>query len=294
MTKIVITGGTGLVGTYLSKQLENKGYEIAILSRTPKQANEYKWNISEDYIDEKALENASYIIHLAGAGIADKRWTAKRKKILINSRVVSANLLFKKVKELNTPLKGFITASGIGYYGAITSKNIFTEDAVPENDFISKICVAWENAAKQFESINIPVTILRTGIVLSKEGGALAKMNTPLFLASLGTGKQYMPWIHIEDLSNLYIETIDNTHFKGVFNAVAPNEETNNSFTKALGKTLKKIVFPFGVPSFILKIILGELAVILLKGSRVSSKKIIKHYQFKFNNLNEALKNLYS
>ncbi len=294
MTKILITGGTGLVGKHLSKELKAKGYEVAILSRNPKQENEYKWDISNDYIDEKALKNTSYIIHLAGAGIVEKRWTNKRKKILINSRVDSANLLFKKTKEFNIPLKGFISASGIGYYGGITSNIIFTETDAPKNDFISKICVAWENAAEQFESINIPVTILRTGVVLSKKGGALKKMNTPLFLSILGTGKQFMPWIHIEDLSNLFIKAIEDNNFKGIFNTVAPNEDTNSSFTKALAKVLKKLVLPIHAPSFVLKLILGELAIILLKGSRVSSKKITKQYQFKFNNLTDALKDIYT
>lgn len=294
MTKILITGGTGLVGKHLSKELKAKGYEVAILSRNPKQENEYQWDISTNYIDEKALKSTSYIIHLAGAGIVEKRWTNKRKKILINSRVDSANLLFEKVKKLNIPIKGFISASGIGYYGAITSNIIFTETDAPKKDFISKICVAWENAAEQFESINIPATILRTGIVLSNKGGALTKMNTPLFLSILGTGKQFMPWIHIEDLSNLFIKAIEDNNFKGIFNAVAPNEDTNSSFTKTLAKVLKKLVLPIYAPSFVLKLILGELAIILLKGSRVSSKKITKQYQFKFNNLNDALNDIYT
>lgn len=293
MEKILITGGTGLVGVSLIEKLKDSGFEIAVLSRTPKKKHEYKWDINKDFIDEQALLNVDYIIHLAGAGIADKRWTESRKKILIDSRVKSADLIFKKVKEHNVNLKGFISASGVGYYGAVTSEIVFSEKDTPENDFISKICIEWEASAQKFESLNVPVTILRTGVVLSKEGGALQKMNTPLFLSILGNGKQYMPWIHIEDLTNLYIEAIKNVSFKGVFNAVSAAKETNESFTRSLGKTLHKIVLPIGVPNFILKLILGELASILLEGSQVSSQKVESYYQFKYNNLKDALSEIY-
>lgn len=293
MIKILITGGTGLVGRHLQKKLIEKDYEVVVLSRNPKQKNEFKWDVENGFIDPSALKGITHVIHLAGAGIADKRWINKRKKELINSRVKSANLLFQKVKELEIPLKGFISASGIGYYGAITSEKIFSEEDLPENDFISKICVKWEASAKQFEQLNIPVTILRTGVVLSKNGGALQKMNTPLFLSALGNGNQYMPWIHIEDLSNLYIKAIENSKFVSVLNAVAPEHLTNETFTKTLSKIIKKPVLPMNVPSFVIKTALGELAYILLKGSRVSSNKIKElGFTFKFNTLKEALKNL--
>lgn len=293
MIKILITGGTGLVGMHLQKKLIEKDYEVVVLSRNPKQKNEFKWDVENGFIDPSALKGITHVIHLAGAGIADKRWINKRKKELINSRVKSANLLFQKVKELEIPLKGFISASGIGYYGAITSEKIFSEEDLPENDFISKICVKWEASAKQFEQLNIPVTILRTGVVLSKNGGALQKMNTPLFLSALGNGNQYMPWIHIEDLSNLYIKAIENSKFVSVLNAVAPEHLTNETFTKTLSKIIKKPVLPMNVPSFVIKTALGELAYILLKGSRVSSNKIKElGFTFKFNTLKEALKNL--
>ncbi len=293
MNKILITGGTGLVGRYLQKKLQEKNYSVVILTRNPTLKNEFKWNIAEEYIDDAAFKDITHIIHLAGAGIADKRWTDKRKQELINSRVKSANLLFKKVKELEINLKGFISASGIGYYGAITSDKIFTEEDKPENDFISKICIKWEAAANQFKKLNVPVSILRTGVVLAKNGGALQKMNTPLFLSALGNGNQYMPWIHIEDLCNLYINTIENTKYTGVLNAVSPEHQTNNSFTKALGKSLKKAILPMNAPSFVLKTALGELAYILLKGSRVSSEKVENlGFKFKFKTLEKALKNL--
>lgn len=294
MDKILITGGTGLVGKHLEKLLTNKGYEVAILSRNPTKENQYKWDIHKNYIDEKALENTSYIIHLAGAGIADKRWTSSRKKVLIESRVESTELLFNKVKEFKTNLKRFISASGIGYYGAITTEKIFTEDDKPKNDFISEICVKWEASAKQFEKLNIPTTILRTGIVLTKNDGALAKINTPLFLSVLGNGKQYMPWIHITDLCNLYLKAITDLAFTGIYNATAPEHHTNTTFTKTLGKVIKKPVAPLYVPSFLLKWLFGEMATILLQGSRISSKKTERVYNFRFANLELAFRNTYS
>ena len=295
MGTVLITGGKGLIGQLLSKKLTKKNFVVRILTRNPTNNNEYKWNIKESYIDENAFENVTHIIHLAGAGIADKRWTTKRKKELINSRVKSTKLLIKKIEELEIPLQSFISASAIGYYGAITSDKIFKEEDKPANDFISEICTKWEKSVLQFQTIEIPTTILRTGIVLSKNGGALEKMNTPLFLSALGTGKQFMPWIHIEDLCNLYIKAIEDNSFTGIYNAVAPEHQTNNSFTKILGKTLKKPVLPINAPSFVLKTALGELAYLLLKGSRISSEKITQSgFEYQYKTLEKALQNLLS
>ncbi|TVZ57100.1 hypothetical protein OD91_2406 [Lutibacter sp. Hel_I_33_5] len=295
MSKILISGGTGLIGEILHEKLVENNHEVRILSRNPTKSNEYKWNIKEKYIDEKVFTDLDFIIHLAGAGIANKCWTNKRKQEIIDSRVQSTNLLFKKITELKTPLKGFISASGIGYYGAMTSDTIFKEDDKPENDFISNVCVLWENAVKKYNQINIPTTILRTGIVLTKNGGALSKMNTPIFLSSLGNGKQYMPWIHIDDLCNLYIKAIEDNTFTGIYNAVAPEHQTNLSFTRTLGTVLSKTILLIKIPSFVLKTVFGELAKILLYGSRVSSKKITKTgFEFEFKTLNKALTNLLS
>ncbi|MCT4698287.1 TIGR01777 family oxidoreductase [Tenacibaculum haliotis] len=293
MSKILITGGTGLIGKELQKKLISKNHEVVILSRNPKKKNEFLWNISDGFIDGNAFKDITHIIHLAGAGIANKKWTNKRKQELINSRVKSANLLFTKIKELKIELKGFISASGIGYYGAFTSEEIFSEDHISGNDFIAKVCIEWEKATHKFSQLNIPVTILRTGIVLAKSGGALPKINTPLFLATLGNGKQYMPWIHIDDLCNIYLKAVENIHFTGVYNAIAPEHETNKSFTKKLSKTIAKPIFPLNAPSFILKMVLGEMSSILLKGSRVSSVKTSAIYSFIFTDLKSALKNIY-
>lgn len=288
MTKILITGGTGLVGKRLSEMLTEKKYEVAILSRSPQNENEFKWDIPKKFIDENAFKNTDYIIHLAGAGIADKRWSNHRKQVIIDSRVKTTNLILAKIKEYKTPLKGFISASATGFYGAITSETIFTENDTAKNDFLGKVCQQWENSAKEFEKENIPVTILRTGIVLSKKGGALEKMKTPI-ISPLGSGNQYIPWIHIDDLCAMYIHAIEN-NLTGIYNAVAPEHETSKTFSKQLAKSIKRLFLPIGVPSFMLKTVFGEMAIILLEGSRISSKKIGKNgYSFRFSNLKNAL-----
>lgn len=291
MSKILITGGTGLVGKKLTEMLVQRKHEVAILSRNPKNKNEFKWDISSNYIDENALKNTDYIIHLAGASIADKRWTKNRKQLIIDSRVESANLLFKKVRELKIHLKGFISASAIGFYGTYTSSKIFIETDNSGNDFLAKVCKKWEAAALQFKNDNTPTTILRTGIVLTKKGGALAKMNTPI-ITPLGNGKQYISWIHIEDLCLMYIKAIED-NFHGIYNAIAPDYQTNSSFSKLLAKNNNKTYLRIGVPSILLKIMFGKMSIILLKGSRVSAKKIEKNnYSFRFSKLQKALSNL--
>lgn len=297
MASILVTGGTGLIGKKLCELLRNKGYKVAVLSRNQHtKPNNYYWNTETHYIDSKAIVEADYIIQLAGEGIADKRWTTQRKKDLINSRVETANLLFEKVKELNPNLKGFISASGIGYYGATTSEKIYEENDAAGEDFISEICKVWEKASLQFNTINIRTVILRTGVVLAKEGSALEKLSQPIKLgvgAALGSGEQYIPWIHLEDLCNMYLYAIENSEIKGIYNAVAPEHVTNKSLTKIIAKKLKKTLWLPNIPAFVMKILLGKMAVIILEGSRVSSKKILATgFQFKYPTIEEALENL--
>ena len=291
MAKILITGGTGIVGTRLTALLTERNHEVRILSRNPKAVNEFKWDVPKNLIDEKALENIDFIIHLAGAGIADKRWSNERKKVIIDSRVETANLLYHRIKEHNISLKGFITASGSNYYGAKTSDKIFEEKDKAGTDFLGAVCQKWEAAANQFKALEIPVAILRTGIVLSKEGGALEKMKTPV-ISPLGSGEQYMSWIHIDDLCAAYIKVIEEG-FTGIYNMVSPEYHTSISFSKTLAKAIKRPYLPIAVPSFLLKLAFGELAIILLEGSRLSSDKTIKKgFVFEYKELKRALEKL--
>ena len=295
MRKVLITGGSGLIGRRLSFLLKSRGYEVRILSRSNNPKNSYKtflWNISEKTINDSAFEDLNHIIHLAGAGIADKRWSEKRKKEIIASRVASTNLLYNSVKRLKTPLNSFISASATGYYGAVTSETIFEEKDKPAKDFLGKVCSLWEDSIFQFNEIKIRTVALRTGIVLSKDGGALKKMKTPI-ITSLGNGKQYMPWIHIDDLCELYIKAIEDQEFKGAFNAVSSEHISNLSFSKKVSKIFNHPFLAVGTPSFILQIVFGEMSTIILNGSRISANKIKQAgFKFKFENLEKALKNL--
>ena len=291
MAKIVITGGTGLVGKRLTELLIERKHEVRILSRNPKDKNEFKWDVSKGFVDEKAIENIDYIIHLAGAGIADKRWTKERKEVIVNSRVATANLLFNKIKEQKIALKGFISASGSNYYGAQTTEKIYKESAPVGTDFLGEVCLKWEAAAHQFNDLNIPVTILRTGVVLSKIGGALEKMRTPI-VSPLGSGNQYMAWIHIDDLCEIYIKAVEGV-LTGVYNTVSPESHTSKTFSKTLARAIKRPYLPIAVPGFLLKLVFGELAIILLEGSRLSSGKIEKKgFVFKYIELKRALESL--
>lgn len=294
MATILITGGTGLIGKKLTKVLQKNKHTVTILSRKKtKKTNYFLWNIEKQFIEEKAITSAHYIIHLAGDNIGSKRWTKRRKQEIINSRIKSTTLLYQKVKELNPNLKAFISASGIGYYGAITSEKIFTEKDKPHNDFLSKTCKLWENASTPFKNLKIRTVIFRTGVVYSKNGGAFSKILLPIkkgFGAVLGNGKQYMPWIHINDLCNIYLLAIENPKLKGVYNAVAPEHITNKELTKTIARKAKKHIWLPNIPTLVLKMILGKMSDLVLYGSRISSVKIQKTgFTFQFKHIKDCI-----
>lgn len=300
MEKILITGGLGLIGKELSRLLLDLGYQIAILSRRKLKAENmevFKWDTNKKTIEKNALKDVGYIIHLAGAGISDKRWTKKRKQEIIDSRVESANFLFEEVKKQNIKLKAFISASAIGFYGAKTSDEIFTEDSPGANDFLGRACKVWEEAADNFSTLCIRTVKFRIGVVLSEKGGAFKKMTQSLayrVLSIIGSGKQYMPWIHLSDLSHIFLEAVKNDKMQGTYNAVAPEHVTNAEFTEAIERNypIKTVRFP--VPGFVFKLIFGEMSSILLYGSRVSSEKVKEYYQFRFPELDSAIQAIFS
>lgn len=294
---ILITGAGGLIARELSKRLE-KGYTVRFLTRKKRHENEFEWNIKEKIIDEKALEGISHIIHLAGANISEKRWTDERKKELISSRVDSANLLLQTLRKKNIRLKSFISASGINYYGTKTTDKIFNENDAPGNDFLSEVVVLWERAADQFKEQNLAerVVKIRTAVVLSDKEGALKKMLPTIKMgigSPLGTGNQYMPWIHINDICSIYEFALQNSEMNGAYNAVSPQYITNKNLTEKIAEVLEKPLFMPNVPGFVLKLIFGELADALLEGSRASAEKIQKAgFHFEFPDLKNALEDL--
>lgn len=299
MANVLITGGTGLIGSSLSKVLLEKGYNVYHLSRTKKpgiSVHTYTWDYTINKIDDEAIHTADYIIHLAGANIGEKRWTTKRRKEILESRVKSGELILNSIVEQNKNIKAFITSSAVGYYGSVTSDKIGIEDDKNFNDFIGNVCKSWEQVADKFQSTGIRTVKLRTGIVLTKKGGALAKMILPLKYrigAIVGNGKQYLPWIHIEDLCRIYIKAIEDIEMNGPYNAVAPEYLSYKTFIGQFAILFQKWFLNVKIPSFIFRIVFGKMSKILLNGSRVSSKKLAEAgFEFKFPVIQSALTDL--
>jgi uncharacterized protein (TIGR01777 family) len=304
MATILITGGTGLIGTALTKALVAKGYDVIILSRSEKKSSQPNisyavWDVSKQTIDEKAIRKADYIIHLAGANVGEKRWTSKRKKEIVDSRVDSGRLLVKALKEIPNKIKAVISSSAMGYYGPdrqISNPQPFAETNPPYDDFLATTVVQWENAIKPVQDLGKRLVFLRTGIVLSNDGGAYNEFKKPLkfgIASILGSGKQTVSWIHIDDLIRLYIDAIENDKWNGVYNAVAPNPVSNQQLIKEMAKQANGFRIVVKVPSFVLKIVLGEMSLEVLKSTTVSSEKIQKQgFQFLFPTIQDAIKKL--
>jgi len=299
MDKVLVIGGTGLVGKHLCKKLQERGYKVSLLSRSKKRVNSttiFYWNPNKGEIEKRSLESIDCIINLAGANISGKRWTTRRKKQILDSRVNSGSLIYNTIKEQNHNIKTYISASAIGYYGASTSQKIFSETDLPANDFLGEVCQKWEQATNKHIELGIRTVNIRTGIVLTKHGGALKKLAQPIKLnigSVIGSGRQYIPWIHIDDLCEIYIKAITHKKIKGALNAVAPSHITNKDFTHLLANVLKKKILLPNIPSVIMKLIFGEMSKLILNGSRVSSNKIVAlGYNFIFPQLGGALKEI--
>ncbi len=298
---VLITGGSGLVGTRLTQILIANGFTVSHLSRKPTntagKVKIYHWDIENSIIDEKALLEADYLVHLAGAGIADEKWTDVRKKEIIDSRTKSLQLIIKSLQTLPHKIQAFTSASGIGFYGADTGDEIITEQFTSGIDFVAECCVQWEAVADEIEKLGIKTVKLRTGIVLSTKGGALPKILLPVRLglgAALGTGKQYQSWIHIDDLCELFIHSLTDETMVGVYNAVSPNPVTNYELTKTSAEILKKPFFMPNVPSWALKLVFGEMANIILGGNYVLNQRITSEtsFEYKYTSVEKALKAL--
>ena len=296
---ILITGGSGLLGKRLTKALLSKGYTVSHLSR--KAGNNvnvktYVWDIDKGIIDEHCIDGIDTIVHLAGTGIADKRWTDARKKELIDSRTKSIELIYNLLKKKQHEVTAIVSASGIGYYSN-RGDELMTENDAPANDFIAHCCVEWEAAVDEGEKLGLRVLKFRTGVVLDKDGGALPTLAKPIQFyigSALGSGKQWVPWIHWLDVVNMYLYGIENAHLKGVFNMVAPNPATNKQLTQAIAKQLSKPLWAPNVPAFVLKLLLGEMRSIVLGSTRVSAQKIQDAgFTFSYTELPAALKEIY-
>jgi uncharacterized protein len=297
---ILITGGTGLIGSRLTEFSLQKGYQVSYLSRRKEQipnVKVYQWDIEKGFIEDGALSNADYIIHLAGAGIADKRWTDARKKELIDSRVKPIELIISHLqKNPSQKLKGFLSASGIGFYGAERGDEKLTESSLAGNDFLAECTKQWESASNKIADLGIRLIRLRIGVVLSNKGGALPQLTQPIRYyvgAALGSGQQWISWIHVDDLCRMFIYSIENQAIRGEYNAVAPNPVTNQNLTKISAKSLKKPLWLPNVPAFMMKLMLGEMAQIVLGSTFVLNDKITRTgFDFEFIDTEKTLMDL--
>lgn len=302
MKKILITGGTGFIGANLIPYLTKIGFEIAVLSRGSQRGKlpnvtYYLWDIKKRTIDPEALKNVDYIINLAGANIGAKNWTDERKKILLNSRVVSTNFLYDSVVKFSVKPKCIISSSAVGYYGTFNSDKILTEDAPKGNDFLAEVCHQWEMAAHKFEKLGARTVILRKGVVIGKDGGIVDRMagiakfglNT-----SVGSGKQFIPWIAMQDLVRLYFFVLEQPSMTGVFNAVSGEHINMNEFAKALSKAMNKPILTPNAPAFAIKMLYGKMSIMLLNGSRVSHEKLKNEgFEFKYRDIQEVLNEVF-
>ncbi|MCB9185898.1 MAG: TIGR01777 family protein [Flavobacteriales bacterium] len=299
MAHILITGGSGSIGRRLINKLREHGHSVAVIGRSIHKSLDvpsFTWDLQKGTLDERALKDVTHIIHLAGAGIADKPWSPSRKQEIIESRVKPLQLLSDVLKKRNQRIEAIISSSAVGYYGAVTSEKIFTEDDAPANDFLGSTCKMWEAAVQSFKPVADREVRVRTGIVLMKGGGALPKLATPVRFgvgAAIGSGKQWMPWIHIDDMTSIYLHAVENNHMHGAYNAVALESATQSKFIQKIGKSLNRPVFLPSVPKFLVSTVMGEMAKVVTEGSRVSSQKIMDAgFEFKHPQLQEALNDL--
>ncbi len=297
---ILITGATGLVGKALTESLVKDGYNVAILTRNPekiKNITAFGWDVAKQTIDLKCFDNIDTIVHLAGAGIADERWTAKRKQEIIRSRTQSTALLYQAIKENKFPVKNFISASAVGFYGN-SGAEILTETSANGTGFLADCCQQWENAVDEGLALGIRVVKIRIGLILDKNYGALPAIAKPIRYfagAALGSGKQYMPWIHIDDIVGIFTEAITNQAYAGAFNACAPKSVTNAVFTQAVATRFGRPVWPFNVSAFVLNLILGEMSILpLMSNKTVPEKLMANNFNFKYPKLNDALSAIYT
>ena len=303
MAVVLIAGGTGLVGRALSAMLSEKGYEVIILSRSKAADSPYTfatWDPAAGIIDVKALQRADYIVNLSGAGVAEKRWSRKRKQQIRSSRVDSSRLIAASLAKYPNKVQAVIQASAMGWYGDDSRLNgcpSFTENVPPADSFFGETCAAWEESIQPVTGLGKRLVILRTGLVLDREGGALKEFARPVkfgIAAIMGNGNQVQSWIHISDLCRMFIFAIEDPRTEGVYNAVSPKPVSNKVLITRLATSLKgSFYIPLNVPSSVLKILLGEMGGELLKSLTISCDKIREAgFRFVYPSIESAMNEL--
>lgn len=299
MKRVLITGGSGTIGTKLTKLLQDNGYEVAWLSRSigEKPVRRFVWDVETGTLDREAIRWCDHIIHLAGADISEKPWTKKRKQIIRDSRVKSGQMLVSALKAEEKQLSSFLSASAIGYYGS-GGDAWQTEETPPADNFVSRICVDWEEAVKPVADMGTRLVIFRVGLVLTRKGGLLEPFKLPLkfgIAPYFGSGRQYYSWIHVKDLCSAFLHALQNEPMHGVYNVVAPEPIRNKRFVKELAKGMNKRALPMPVPAIALSVAMGKRGKLPFDSNRVSSQRLQEAgLKFEFTGVKEAVSNLFS
>lgn len=298
--RVLITGATGLIGQEMVKLCHEKDIKVNYLTTSKSkivQEENYKgfyWNPKAKEIDADCFKEVDAIVHLAGATVS-KRWTPSYKKEILSSRTETTALLVNTLKELTHTVKQVVSASAIGIYPDSLINYYDESHNEISSSFLGQVVSVWEQASDEFLKLNITVSKIRIGLVLSNKGGALMEIVKPIKFglgAAFGNGKQWQSWIHIKDLANLFLYVLQN-NLKGVYDGVAPNPTSNSELTKTAASVLHKPLFMPNIPKFFMKLVLGEMHILLFESQRVSSKKIADEgFLFKFNYLEPALNNL--
>lgn len=297
--QILITGATGLVGKRLVALLHHMGHGVSVLSRKKAAitgAKVFLWDVYKQTIDPKCMDGIDTIIHLAGEPIAEKKWTKERKQQIIDSRVLSTQLLYQTIRETNAAVKHFISASAVGYYGD-REDEILHETSGVGTGFMAECCKLWEDAVDEGQSLGIRIAKLRIGFILARKEGALVSLDRPIrFFAAapLGSGNQWIPWVHIDDIVSMFLTALEDPNFNGAYNACAPFPVTNASLTRSIAKALNRPVWPFKVPEKVLEMILGKMSAVVTLSTNTSAQKLLDSgFIFKYTHLEDALADIY-
>ncbi len=299
MSKILISGGSGLIGRKTTLDLIANGHEVIHLSRSPKKSSlvpVYKWDIAKQYIDPEALKDVDYVINFAGAGIADRRWTSAQKKAIIDSRVHGNQFFQKLIEEKKLNIKKFISGAAIGYYGDRGTEILTEESSAGTSGFLAESCIQWEDSINAIKTTGVPVAYVRIGIVLATEGGALEKMLGPAKFglgSYFGDGSQIYSWVHIDDISKIFCWIVDTASTGGVYNGTSPNPISNKKFVQKMMDVKGGLGVVAPVPEFVLSAMLGEMKAVVMTGSHVLPKKLEKEgFEFQYKELQHCFENL--
>ena len=297
MPTVLLAGGSGLIGNRLAAMLREKNYTVRILTRSPKAEGQFSWNPANGTMDDAALKNVDYVINLAGTGIADRPWTKARKRDIIESRVQSARTLRSALERAGSNPKAYLSSSAIGYYGNSGERWMSETDPPVDNSFMVGCCQQWEAAADEVAALGIRTVKLRIGIVLAKEGGALAEFVKPLRFgvgSYFADGQAWYSWIHRDDLCRMFIWAMENPQVAGVFNAAAPQPVRNKALLQAVAKAMRQPAIFIPAPAFALELVLGEMAAVILNSNRIASEKVVQAgFQFQYPELESALKQIF-